>query len=148
MPSKHKGHPTIAFRPDSEWQYNLINKRAELSGMHKKDFIARCCIYSNICVVGTKENISIIVSALKDMQVTMLEVAKDIEACNIPLSEDGYLELKQDFLALVLTAVEIINGAAYLFDQMPNVDYNDRKKSLELDQFKAEWLYPITSNKK
>ena len=37
MPSKHKGHPTISFRP-SEWARKLIEQRAELSGMYKKDF--------------------------------------------------------------------------------------------------------------
>ena len=39
MPSKHKGHPTIAFRPSSPWQYSLIEERAKLSGLYKKDFM-------------------------------------------------------------------------------------------------------------
>lgn len=54
MPSKHKGHLTIAFRPSSPWQYSLIEERAKLSGLYKKDFIVRSCIYSNICMVGKK----------------------------------------------------------------------------------------------
>lgn len=57
MPSKHKGHTTIAFRPSSSWQYVLIEERAKLSGLYKKDFIIRSCIYSNICVVGKKETV-------------------------------------------------------------------------------------------
>ena len=60
MPGKHN-KPTIAFRPSSSWQYSLINERAKLSGMAKKDFICRSLIYANICVVGKKENIRIIV---------------------------------------------------------------------------------------
>ena len=35
MPSHHKGHPTIAFRP-SEWARALIDQRAALSGLYKK----------------------------------------------------------------------------------------------------------------
>ena len=53
MPGKHK-EPTIAFRPSS-WQRALIEERAKMSGLPKKDFIARSCIYANIIVVGKKE---------------------------------------------------------------------------------------------
>lgn len=55
MSGKHKCH-TIAFRP-SDWQRSLIEERAALSGHLKKDFIAQSCIYSNIVVVGKKENV-------------------------------------------------------------------------------------------
>ena len=54
MPSHHKGHPTIAFRP-SEWARALIDQRAALSGLYKKDFITRSCVYSNIVIVGKEE---------------------------------------------------------------------------------------------
>ncbi len=37
MPEKHK-EPTIAFRP-SAWERAVIEQRAALSGLHKKDFI-------------------------------------------------------------------------------------------------------------
>lgn len=46
MPGKHN-NPTIAFRPSS-WQRALIEERADASGMYKRDFITRSCIYSNI----------------------------------------------------------------------------------------------------
>lgn len=52
MPGVHKNN-TISFRP-SEWERINIEERAALSGMAKKDFITRSCIYSNICVVGKK----------------------------------------------------------------------------------------------
>lgn len=66
MPGIHKD-PTIAFRA-SKWARAIIEQRAELSGMYKKDFIARSCIYSNIIVIGKKENIQRIVNALHEMQ--------------------------------------------------------------------------------
>ena len=59
MSGKHKNQ-TIAFRP-SDWQRALIEERAAMSGHHKKDFIARSCIYSNIVVVGSQVNIKRII---------------------------------------------------------------------------------------
>lgn len=55
IPGAHKD-TTIAFRP-SAWAKAVIEQKAGLSGMYKKDFITRCCLYSNIVVVGRKENI-------------------------------------------------------------------------------------------
>ncbi len=73
MPGKHK-EPTISFRP-SAWERAVIEQRASLSGMYKKDFIARSCVYSNIVVVGKEENIQQIVDALQEMQIVMKEIA-------------------------------------------------------------------------
>lgn len=144
MPSKHKGHPTIAFRPDNSWQYALIDRRAAMSGLYKKDFIIRCCVYSRICVVGKKENIAIIVRAVRDMQLTMMEIAEDLKQGDFKLTDEAFAEMKDEFLALAVTLVEILNGAAYLFDQIPNDDYQEWKLKLQPEQFKAKWMKPFT----
>lgn len=115
MPGKHK-EPTIAFRP-SAWERAIIEQRAALSGMYKKDFIARSCVYSNIVVVGKKENIQHIVGALQEMQMVMKEIAGQIQSGDFSLSRDSYGELQRDYLALAVTVVDIINGAAYLFEK-------------------------------
>lgn len=112
MPGKHK-EPTIAFRP-SAWERAIIEQRAALSGMHKKDFIARSCVYSNIIVVGKKENIQHIVDALQEMQMVMKEIVGQLRSGDFSLSKDSYGELKKDYLALTVTVVDIVNGAAYL----------------------------------
>lgn len=49
-------NPTIAFRP-MQWEKSMIEERVKASGLHKKDFIVRNCIYSNIVVVGTKQRV-------------------------------------------------------------------------------------------
>lgn len=134
MPGKHK-NPTIAFRA-SEWQKALIEERAVLSGHNKKDFIARSCIYSNIVVVGKQENIKRIVDALQEMQYTMREIARQLQSGDFPLSADAYKNMKEDYLALVITAVDIVNGAAYLFDKTPDMDNRHWKADLELEQFR------------
>ena len=55
MPGQHK-ESTIAFRPNA-WQKAIIEERVKESGLLKKDFITRSCIYANITVVGKKENV-------------------------------------------------------------------------------------------
>lgn len=73
MPGIHK-QSTIAFRPSSSWQAALINERCKLSGMNKKDFICRSIIYSNICVVGKKETVQVIVDSLQEMEYALKEI--------------------------------------------------------------------------
>lgn len=88
--------------------------------MYRKDFIARSCVYSNIVVVGKKENIQRIVDALQEMQIVMREIAGQIQSGDFSLSEKSYQELKEDYLALAVTVVDIVDGAAYLFDKVPH----------------------------
>lgn len=76
MPGRHKDI-TIAFHP-SEWARVVIEQRAALSGMYKKDFITRSCVYSNIVVVGKRENVQRIVDTLQEMQMVMKEIAGQI----------------------------------------------------------------------
>ena len=134
MPGKHKD-PTISFRP-SAWAKALIEQRAALSGIYKKDYITRSCVYSNIVVVGKKENIQRIVDALQEMQMIMKEIAGQIQSGGFSLSEQSYQELKKDYLALVITVVDIADGAAYLFEKEPSSSKRNWKAELELEQFK------------
>lgn len=134
MPGKHK-EPTIAFRP-SAWARAIIEQRAELSGIYKKDFITRSCVYSNIVVVGKKENIQRIVESLQEMQMVMREIAGQVRSSDFSLSEESYQELKRDYLALVVTVADIVDGAAYLFDREPPANRRNWKAELELEQYR------------
>ncbi len=134
MPGKHK-ESTIAFRPSARARA-IIEQRAALSGSHKKDFITKSCVYSNIVVVGKKENIQRIVDALQEMQTVMQEIARQIQSGDFFLTDESYQELKRDYLALVLTVVDIVEGAAYLFSkEIPAVRRN-WKAELELEQYR------------
>lgn len=53
MPGKHK-NPAISFRP-TEYERIQIETRIAMSGMQKRQYIVRACIYSNIVVVGKKK---------------------------------------------------------------------------------------------
>lgn len=133
MPAKHKD-PTIAFRP-SPWERALIDERALLSGLHKKDFISRSCIYSNIVVTGTRENIDRIVGELQVMESVLLEVAAQMEGGNLLLSETSFEEMRMEFLALIITTLDIMKGAAYLFHINNPTEEIDWKRQLENHDF-------------
>lgn len=132
MHGKHK-EPTIAFRP-SAWERSVIEQRAALSGMYKKDFIIRSCIYSKIIVVGKKENVQRIVDKLQEVQIILQEIAGQMQSGSFPLSEESYQELKRDYLAFVITVADILDGAAYLFGKEPPATGRNRKAELELEQ--------------
>ena len=117
MPGKHR-NPTIAFRP-SRWARALIEARAKLSGLYKKDFLTRCCVYSNIVVTGTPDNIQRIVDSLQDTQATLKVMADDLRSGEFYLLKGNYDELREDLLALTVTMIDIIDGAAYLFNKSP-----------------------------
>ena len=134
LSGKHK-EPTIAFRP-SAWARAVIEERAALSGIYKKDFITRSCVYSHITIVGKRENIQRIVDALQEMQMTMKEIAGQIQSGDFSLSDEGYRELKNDYLALVLTVVDIADGAAYLLEKESPADRRNWKAELELEQYR------------
>lgn len=145
MPSHHKGHPTIAFRP-SAWARAIIEERAALSGLYKKDFITRSCVYSTIVIVGKSENIQRIVDKVDEMRITMNEIAGQIQSGDFVLSDESYAELKEDYLALAITLVDILDGAAYLFEKEPPKNRRNYKAELELEQYRHILEQPETQN--
>ena len=145
MPGKHR-NPTIAFRP-SRWARALIEARAKLSGLYKKDFLTRCCVYSNIVVTGTEDNIQRIIDALYETQNTMKMVAGELSSGDLSLRDEELEELRCNVLALAVTVVDILDGAAYLFNKSPPEERKDRKIELEQealrDAIKNELPPPI-----
>ncbi|EOS72352.1 hypothetical protein C819_04344 [Lachnospiraceae bacterium 10-1] len=90
----------------------------------------------NIVVVGKKENIQRLVDSLQEMQTVMREIAGQIQSGYFLLSEEGYQELKRDYLALAVTIVDIMDGAAYLFDKEVPTKRRNWKAELELEQYR------------
>lgn len=136
MPGIHK-HNTVSFRP-SDWERSLIEERAALSGIYKKDFIAKSCIYSNIVVTGTKEHLQKIIDEVQNMQETMKEITGQLLTGDLFISESGLQEMINEYLALAITLIDILNGASYLFDKKPpeSADTSGWKESLELKEYR------------
>ena len=113
MPGIHRYH-TIAFRPTT-WERELIEKRWELSGLMKKDFIIQSCIHSRIEVAVTKKHMQRIIGEVQEMRDVMKDIAEQMMFGNIALSDKYFQEMKEEYLALAVSIVNILNGASYLF---------------------------------
>ena len=74
MSNQHK-HPTISFRV-SDSERKQIEARILGSGMMKKDYFVRSCIYNRICVVGKKETIYSLVHTVNALYLQLLEMQK------------------------------------------------------------------------
>ena len=75
MSNQHK-HPTISFRI-SDAEHKQIEARILASGMMKKDYFVRSCIYNRICVVGKKETIYPLVQTVNALYLQLLEMQKE-----------------------------------------------------------------------
>ncbi len=134
MPGIHR-YRTIAFRPTA-WEREQIEKRCEMSGMLKKDFIIQSCIHSKIVVAGTRERVQKIIGEVQEMRDVMKDVAGQIMSGNITLSEESFQEMKEEYLALTLAVVDIVNGAADLFGQEDSEKNLKWKEIKEIEQLK------------
>lgn len=66
----------------------------------------------------------------------MKEIVRQLQSGDFSLSGDAYKEMKEDYLAMAITVVDIVNGAAYLFGKEPDTDNQHWKADLELEQFR------------
>ena len=93
MSYQHK-HPTISFRI-SDAERRQIEARILASGMMKKDYFVRSCIYNRICVVGKKETIYPLVQTVNALYLQLLEIQKAFTNCcnqqnlsNLPTNDE------------------------------------------------------------
>lgn len=72
MPGTHK-YPTISFRI-SDYERREIDAKIKVSGMMKKDYFVRSCIYNRVCVVGKKETIYVLVEELQKLYLGLQQL--------------------------------------------------------------------------
>ena len=113
MSNVHK-NPTISFRV-SDYERREIEAKIKVSGMMKKDYFVRSCIYNHVCVVGKKENIYPLVEELHSMQIFLKEVAEQFQDGNAILSEEGFEDMKTDFTNMIKALIWMLDGAKYLW---------------------------------
>ena len=116
MSNQHK-NPTISFRI-SEAERKQIEARILASGMMKKDYFVRSCIYNRICVVGKKETIYPLVETIYDLYRQLLVMQNaflDSTAAELPTSED-IASLQTDYKNMLTTIIEMLDGAKYLWE--------------------------------
>ena len=113
MSGVHK-HPTISFRV-SDREREMIEAKILASGMQKKDYFVRSCIYNRICVVGKKEVIYQLVEELQNMQTNISELVKQLEQQDVTLTADGLEDMRNDCMDKLKAIIAMLDGAKYLW---------------------------------
>ena len=118
MSNQHK-HPTISFRI-SDAERKQIEARILASGMMKKDYFGRSCIYNRICVVGKKENIYPLVQTVNALYLQLLEMQKvftssDRNIDTLP-SSDEINKLQTECTNMLTAIIDLLDGAKYLWE--------------------------------
>ena len=118
MSNQHK-HLTISFRI-SDAERKQIEARILASGMMKKDYFVRSCIYNRICVVGKKETIYPLVQTVNALYLQLLEMQKvfttpDCTPDTLPSSE-AIKELQTEYTNMLTAIIALLDGAKYLWE--------------------------------
>ena len=122
MSGVHK-YPTISFRV-SPREREMIEAKIAVSGLQKKDYFVRSCIYNRVCVVGKKEVIYKLVEELQNMQINISEVVKQLEQQEITLTAEGLEDMRNDCMDMLQAILWMLDGAKYIFHEKKK----DKKK--------------------
>ncbi len=120
MSNQHK-HPTISFRI-SDAERKQIEARILASGMMKKYYFVRSCIYNRICVVGKKETIYPLVQTVNALYLQLLKMQKAFvgyyqnqNSDNLPTSNE-IAELQTSYNNMLSAIIELLDAAKYLWE--------------------------------
>ena len=119
MSNQHK-NPTISFRI-TDAERKQIEARILASGMMKKDYFVRPCIYNHICVVGKKETIYPLVQTVNTLYLQILEMQKAFTTTGntsdtMPSSED-IKELQIEYTNMLSAIINLLDDAKYLWEE-------------------------------
>ena len=118
MSGTHK-YPTISFRI-SPREREEIEAKIFASGMKKKDYFVRSCIYNRVCVVGKKETVYQIVEKLQEMQNCMEELAEQIKGEKSEVTAEEIRELQTSYEDMLKAILWMLDGAKYLWQGNAN----------------------------
>lgn len=113
MSGTHK-YPTISFRI-SPRERQEIEAKILVSGMKKKDYFIRSCIYNRVCVVGKKETVYQIVEKLQDMENHMDELSQRINEEKPDITVGEIRELQEAYEDMLQAILWMLDGAKYLW---------------------------------
>lgn len=119
MSNQHK-NPTISFRI-TDAERKQIEARILASGMMKKDYFVRSCIYNRICVVGKKETIYPLVQTVNALYLQLLEMQKAFASTgntsNTLPSSEAIKELQTEYTNMLTAIIDLLDGAKYLWER-------------------------------
>ena len=117
MSGTHK-YPAISFRI-SPREREEIEAKIFASGMKKKDYFVRSCIYNHVCVVGKKETVYQ-VEKLQEMQNRMEELAGQIKGGKPEVATEEIKELQTSYEDMLKAILWMLDGAKYLWQGNAN----------------------------
>lgn len=120
MPGVHK-NPTISFRI-SDYERREIEAKIKASGMMKKDFFIRSCIYNHVCVVGKKETVYVLVEELQKMQQNLYQLHEQILSENIQMTSSEIQKLQLNYEYMLKAILWMLEGARYLWEGKNTVE--------------------------
>lgn len=115
MSGTHK-YPTISFRI-SPRERDEIEAKILVSGMKKKDYFVRSCIYNRVCVVGKKETVYQIVEKLQEMENSLLEIAEQLKDGKKEITSEEIKELHTAYEDMLKAVLWMLDGARYLWQE-------------------------------
>lgn len=113
MSGTHK-YPTISFRI-SPREREEIEAKIFASGMKKKDYFVRFCIYNRVCVVGKKETVYQIVERLQEMENQLVELAEQIDSKKPEITSEEMRDLQEAYEDMLKAILWMLDGAKYLW---------------------------------
>lgn len=118
MSGVHK-NPTIGFRI-SDYERREIEAKIKASGMLKKDYFIRSCIYNRVCVVGKKETVYVLVQELQNMQKNLSKLYDAFLSTEIKTMDLDIQELQLDYEYMLKAIIWMLDGARYLWEGKEN----------------------------
>ena len=117
MSNQHK-NPTISFKI-TDAERKQIKARILASGMMKKNYFVRSCIYNRICVVGKKETIYPLVQTVNALYLQLLEMQKafttTVDTSDTLPSSEAIKELQTEYTNMLTAIIDLLDGAKYLW---------------------------------
>lgn len=118
MSNQHK-NPTISFRI-TDAERKQIEARILASGMMKKIYFVRSCIYNRICVIGKKETIYPLLQTVNALYLQLLEMQKafttTVDTSDTLPSSEAIKELQTEYTNMLTAIIDLLEGAKYLWE--------------------------------
>lgn len=118
MSGTHK-YPTISFRI-SPREREEVEAKIFASGMKKKDYFVRSCIYNRVCVVGKKETVYQIVERLQKMEKRLVELAEEVDSKEPGITSEDIRDLQETYENMLKVILWMLDGARYLWQGNTN----------------------------
>ena len=117
--SNQPKNPTISFKI-TDAERKQIKARILASGMMKKNYFVRSCIYNRICVVGKKETIYPLVQTVNALYLQLLEMQKafttTVDTSDTLPSSEAIKELQTEYTNMLTAIIDLLDGAKYLWE--------------------------------